>query len=275
MEQTPRDVATPLGRIRVSVAGDGPAMVFWPSLLMTGELWSAQVDRFAATHTTIAVDPPGHGASAPLTGPFTFDDCVEAITAILDDLAVEQAVLVGNSWGAMIGARCAALRPERVTAAVLLNGTASPAGLRQRIEYPLLVRASRLLGGIRGPLTGPALDAFLGPTTRRARPDVVARVRATIHAADPASVGHAVTSVVPQRPDQRGLLRAVTCPVLVVAGDEDATFPVSECAELAAAIPDAEFVVLPGVAHLAAVEVPDLVSELIDGFLARVPTRQK
>ncbi len=275
MEPMARDVATPLGRIRVSVAGDGPAMLFWPSLLMTGELWSAQVAHFAATHTTIAVDPPGHGASAPLTGPFTFDDCVEVITAILDDLAVEQAVLVGNSWGAMIGARCAALRPERVTAAVLLNGTASPSGLRQRIEYPLLVRTARLLGGIRGPLTGPALDAFLGPTTRRSRPEVVARVRAAIHAADPASVGHAVTSVVPQRPDQRGLLRAVTCPVLVVAGDEDATFPVAECAELAAAIPDAEFVVLPGVAHLAAVEVPDLVSELIDGFLARVPARQE
>jgi 3-oxoadipate enol-lactonase len=61
----------------------------------------------------------------------------------------------------------------------------------------------------------------------------------------------------------------------VVAGDEDATFPVAECAELAAAIPDAEFVVLPGVAHLAAVEVPELVSELISGFLARVPTRQR
>ncbi|MGI5127272.1 alpha/beta fold hydrolase [Pseudonocardia sp. CA-107938] len=269
MEPTPRDVATPLGRIRVSVAGDGPAILFWPSLLMTGELWSAQVARFAATHTTIAVDPPGHGASEPLTGPFTFDDCVEVITAILDDLAVDQAVLVGNSWGAMVSARCAATRPERVRAAVLLNGTASPAGLRQRIEYPLLVRAAALLGGIRGPLTRPALDAFLGPTTRRARPEVVARVRKAVHAADPASVGHAVTSVVPQRPDQRRLLQAVTCPVLVVAGDEDATFPVAECAELAGAIPHAEFVVLPGVAHLAAVEVPDVVSELIGGFLVR------
>lgn len=270
MESTIRDVATPLGRVRVATAGDGPAILFWPSLLMTGELWSAQVAHFAATHTAIAVDPPGHGASEPLTRPFTFDECVDVLTAILDELGIEQTVIVGNSWGAMIGATFAATRPERAAAAVLLNGTASPAGARQRIEYPVLVRAARLLGGLRGPLTRPALDAFLGPTTRRARPDVVARVRAAILAAEPASVGHAVTSVVPQRPDQRGRLGDVRCPVLVVAGDEDATFPVAECAELASAIPGAEFVVLPGVAHLAAVEVPDVVTTLIAGFLERV-----
>lgn len=269
MESISRDVATPLGRIRVQTAGDGPAMLFWPSLLMTGELWSAQVAHFSATHTTIAVDPPGHGASEPLTRSFTFDECVGVLTAILDELDIEQTVIVGNSWGAMIGATFAATRPERATAAVLLNGTASPAGTRQRIEYPLLVRAAKLLGGLRGPLTKPALDAFLGPTTRRSRPEVVARVRTAIRAVDPASIGHAVTSVVPQRPDQRGSLGGVRCPVLVVAGEEDATFPVAECAELASAIPGAEFVVLPGVAHLAAVEVPDIVTTLIAGFLER------
>ena len=92
MESIPRDVR-PLrsAGCGCQTAGDGPAILFWPSLLMTGELWSAQVAHFAATHTVIAVDPPGHGASEPLTGPFTFDDCVGVLTAILDELGVEQA----------------------------------------------------------------------------------------------------------------------------------------------------------------------------------------
>jgi 3-oxoadipate enol-lactonase len=279
VEFVERDVATVLGRVRVRVAGSGPVMVFWPSLLMTGELWSAQAAHFAPTRTVVLVDPPGHGASEPLTREFTFDECVDVLDAILDDVAASRAVLVGNSWGAMIGAAFAATHPGRVEAAVLLNGTASPAGWRQRVEFPLLGMAAKALGGIRGPLDKPVLDAFLGATTRRCRPEVVERVRAAVRACDAASVVHAVTSVVPRRPDQRSALRGITCPVLVVAGEEDATFPVAEVAELAGAIPDSEFVVLPGVAHLAAAEAPELVDELVDGFLARcagqVATRRR
>lgn len=73
--------------------------------------------------------------------------------------------------------------------------------------------------------------------------------------------------MVPDRPDQRALLASVTTPVLVVAGDEDATFPVAETAAMARAIPDAETVVLDGVAHLAGLENPGLVNGLIEDFV--------
>jgi 3-oxoadipate enol-lactonase len=78
----------------------------------------------------------------------------------------------------------------------------------------------------------------------------------------------AVTSVVPRRPDQRPLLAGISRPVLVVAGAEDATFPVQEVREMAGAIPGAGFAVLGGVAHLAALESPDAVIPLIEAFLA-------
>ena len=58
-------------------------------------------------------------------------------------------------------------------------------------------------------------------------------------------------------------------PVRVVAGDEDATFPVPETLAMAEAIPDASAVVLEGVAHLAALEDPPVVNRLIGEFVAR------
>jgi 3-oxoadipate enol-lactonase len=61
----------------------------------------------------------------------------------------------------------------------------------------------------------------------------------------------------------------VTAPVLVIAGDEDATFPVEETIAMAAAIPGADMTVLDGVAHLAALENPRLVNTLIRDFLGR------
>jgi len=137
------------------------------------------------------------------------------------------------------------------------------------VEFGLLLKVAEWLGGIRPPLTGKVLKSFLGPTSLRTRPDVVAFVRDTAQAADMESCSWAVRSVVSRRPDQRALLAGVRTPVLVVAGAEDSVFPNQETKVMADAIPGASFVVLDGVAHLAGLEDPKLINALVDDFLAR------
>jgi 3-oxoadipate enol-lactonase len=262
-------IDTALGRVRVQTRGTGEAIMFWPSLLMTGNMWAAQAEHFGAQRQVILVDPPGFGESQKLTAPFTFDTCARVIVDILDNLGLEKAHFVGNSWGGMIGGTFAATYPERIGSAVLMNCTASAAGTRQKIEYGFLLRMAGLLGGIRPPLTRSVLKAFLGPTTFTTRPDVVEFVRDSVQRVDLRSGAWAVRSVVPARPDQRALLSRVTTPVLVVAGVEDATFPLPETTAMAEAIPDGQLVELEGVAHLAALEDPSLVNKLIEEFVFR------
>lgn len=264
---------TELGRLHVQIGGDpaGGVMMFWPSLLMTGDMWAAQAEHFAATRRVVLIDPPGHGRSEKLTATFTFDQCARCIVAVLDDLGAATTDFVGNSWGGMIGATFAARHPDRIGAAVLMNCTGSAAGLRQKIEYGLLLRAATALGGIRTPLTRSVLKAFLGPTTLRSRPDVVAYVRDAVTRVDVDSAKWAVRSVVPNRPDQRALLARITSPVLVVAGAEDATFPLAETTAMARAIPAAKLVVADGVAHLAGLEDPPLTNRLIEEFVGAPP----
>jgi len=262
-------VDTALGKVRIRTEGTGEAIMFWPSLLMTGDMWSAQADHFSATRHVILVDPPGHGGSQKLTAPFTFDNCARVIVDILDSLGVQRTHFVGNSWGGMIGGTFSATHPERIGRAVLMNCTASAAGARQKVEYALLLRVAKALGGIRAPLTRSVLKAFLGPTTFRTRPDVVRYVRDTVEAVDISSGSWAVRSIVPSRPDQRSLFANISTPVLVVAGAEDATFGLQETAAMAEAIPDAQLVVLDGVAHLAGLEDPALVNNLIEEFVFR------
>jgi len=132
----------------------------------------------------------------------------------------------------------------------------------------VLTRSAQLLGGIRGPLKAPVRDAFLGPTARREKPEVVATVNELAAKVNITSGRHAVTSVVPRRPDQRELFGTIRTPVLVVAGGEDPTFPPAESEQMADAIPGARFVVLEQSAHLAALESPEEVNALIDDFLA-------
>jgi 3-oxoadipate enol-lactonase len=243
--------------------------MFWPSLLMTGDMWSAQADHFGRDHQVILVDPPGHGKSQKLTVPFTFAECEQCIVDVLDALDIERSHFVGNSWGGMIGGTFAATHPDRIGRAVLMNCTASAASRWQKLEYGALLRTAAVLGGVRPPLTRSVLKAFLGPTTFRSRQDVVAFVRDTVQADDLKSCAWAVRSVVPRRPDQRALFGAISTPVLVVAGVEDATFANAETKAMADAIPGAEFVVLDGVAHLAALEDPVLINRLVEDFLAR------
>jgi len=264
-----RTVDTVLGTVRVQVGGSGDPIMFWPSLLMTGDMWHGAADGLVGRSQVILVDPPGHGGSQPLTGMFSFGDCARCIVDILDGLGVDRTHFVGNSWGGMIGGTFAAMYPDRVGNAVLMNCTASPAGLRQKIEYGLLLRMAKLFGGVRPPLTKSVLKAFLGPTTFATRPDVVAFVRDTVQAVDIDSGSWAVKSVVPARPDQRSLFAKISTPVLVVAGVEDATFPLPETIAMAEAIPDAAIAVLEGVAHLAGLENPPLVNRLIEEFVFR------
>jgi pimeloyl-ACP methyl ester carboxylesterase len=118
-------IATLLGKINVHVVGNGPALVCWPSLLMTGEMWRGQVHHFASSHKMVLIDSPGHGESDPLNPHFTLEECALCLRQIVDQLEIEDCVLVGNSWGGMMGGVFVALYPSRTRAAVLMNCTAS------------------------------------------------------------------------------------------------------------------------------------------------------
>ncbi|NIH84869.1 alpha/beta fold hydrolase [Amycolatopsis granulosa] len=264
-----RDVPTSLGTLRVHLRGSGDPIVMWPSLLMDHTLWQAQAEHLSGRFTTVAVDPPGHGASSALRGTFTLDECAGVVIELLDALGFGRTHFLGNSWGAMVGATFAARHPDRVLTSTLMNGTASAAPRRQKAEFAALLAMAKLLRGIRPPLTRSVGKAFLGPTSLRTRPEVVARVIELARRNDVRSLTFAVTSVVSRRPDQRALLASIRTPVLVIGGREDATFPPRELEEMAAAIPGAELVFLEDAAHLAALEVPDVVNKLLDGFLTR------
>ena len=96
---TEQHVQTCLGSIRVRVSGAGPAMLFWPSLLMTGDMWASQAEHFADRYQVILVDPPGHGGSAPLTSEFTFVQCAQVVVDVLDALGS-----TGCTWSGTPGA---------------------------------------------------------------------------------------------------------------------------------------------------------------------------
>jgi len=230
---------------------------------------AGQVDHFASSHQMVLIDPPGHGESESLNRYFTLEECALCLSQILDQLEIEDCVLLGNSWGGMMGGVFAALYPNRTRAAVLMNCTASVADEAQKKEFLQMTSVLREQHTVPKAVVDLAINAFAGATTERTRPEVAEFIRSTVAAARADSVCWAIDSVVPRRTEHRGLLGAIRKPVLVVAGEEDRTFPVAETHAMAEAIPGSQFIVLPNVGHLAALEAPEKVNAAIDKFLEK------
>lgn len=267
---TEHHIRTRLGTLYVRVQGAGDPMLLLPSLLTDHALYAGQLDHFSDSYTTIAVDPPGQGRSERIGKRFTFQESAGAYVDVLDALRLPRAHVVGNSWGAMIGGTIAATAPDRVGCAVLMNGTASEAQRWDKFQLALLARTTRLAG--RPILVESAVvPRFLGVTTRKLRPDLITDLAAMIRRNDARSASYAVESIVVHRPDQHVLFDRITAPTLVIAGAEDASFPIPEVRRMAEAIPGSRFIVLDAVGHLAAYEAPELVNSLIDEFIGRHP----
>lgn len=238
---------------------------------MDGDMWTGVTEHLRSTLQVILIDPPGQGGSELLKRRFHLNESAECIPAVLDALAITRAHYVGNSWGGMIGGAFAARHPERVGAAILMNATAAPAGFRQKLEYMSLIYMVRMRGKVPPSLYPRAVKGFLGPTAERDQPELADYIKNVFSRLEAPSIAYAIESVVPRRPNQAPLFASIRTPVCVVAGDEDRTFPVAETRAMADAIPGAEFVCMPGVAHLAGLEQPLRVATLIRDFVGRHP----
>lgn len=140
-----------LAAFRLSESGDSvtPAVAVH-GITSHSRSWIAVARELDGRATLVAVDLRGRGASNALPPPYGLAAHARDTLAVLDRLEVERAVLVGHSLGAYVVARVAAEHPDRVSAAVLVDG-----GLRipgtERVEPQAF------------------LDAFLGPALARLR----------------------------------------------------------------------------------------------------------
>jgi len=113
-----------------------PTLVFIHGVLNDHSVWILQT-RYLAHHgfNVLAVDLPGHGRSGG-DAPSSVEEAAEFIEALLDGAGVQQAALIGHSWGSLIALETAARLKNRITKLALV-GTASPMKVS-----PALIEAS-------------------------------------------------------------------------------------------------------------------------------------
>ncbi|MEU0859348.1 alpha/beta fold hydrolase [Streptomyces griseofuscus] len=271
---TEKLIPTSLGLLNVRVGGrsTGPAMVFWPSLMMDGAMWRFQYEHFAPTHRVVLVDSPGHGRSDALRRIIDLKECADALVEILDALGIDRCVLVGNSWGGMLAGVFPAYHPERTAAAVGINCTASLPTAFESVWATALAAYLSVHARMPRLAARAAHSAFVGPTAEAGNPAFLRYIDVVLRN-DPKSVAWSLRSILIGRRDEHRLLATIPSdiPVLIIAGEEDSQFPVHVVRRMADAIEGSTFRVLPRTGHLAARENPHEVNAEIDAFLATHP----
>jgi pimeloyl-ACP methyl ester carboxylesterase len=234
-------------------------------------------EQLAARHRVILIDRPGAGWSARSGRRWSAPAAQAAmLREVLDRLGVLRAIVIGHSWGGALALAFALDHPQRTAALVLLSPP----------THPRLRRLARLYGPLAAPIFGwlfahtlalPLAGAAFGAGIRAAfapqRPPrhylknsaafLLLRPRAFIaNACDMADLQVFLAG-------QARRYGELTMPMVIVQGGSDGIVPLEKHATtLAAAVPHARLVVLPGTGHMPHYAATDRVLAEIENVAA-------
>ena len=211
-------------------------------------MWDPQVPALAERYRVVTYDTRGHGESPAPAGPYTVDDLVDDVLALLDRLGARRAHVAGLSLGGMTAMRLAAREPARVGRLALLATSARPD------PQGFLDRAVQARAGGTAALAPTVVGRWLTPGYAAAHPDLVARLEAMIAGAD--DEGYAACCEAVGGFDGRDDLARITAPTLVVSGAEDPALPPPHQQAIADGIAGARLVSVSPGAHLPNLEQP-------------------
>jgi pimeloyl-ACP methyl ester carboxylesterase len=255
--------------LHVEVEGDGdPALVLMHGFGGSARNWRPQQRALRSQCRVALFDVRGHARSdapddAAAYEPARFTDDV---ARVLDRIGAERAVVGGLSMGAGIAARFAIASPERVRGLVLASlPPGAGEGTRQR-DWALAFADALDCDGLAAAGARFAWGPDSGLDANAAK---LVKLGFAEHA--PHALAHTLRELLAVQPGAEALaaeLAPLAVPILLIAGERDSV-SVGPTQRLAAALPRAELVVVPGAGHAVNLEARDAVSAALAGFLAR------
>jgi 4,5:9,10-diseco-3-hydroxy-5,9,17-trioxoandrosta-1(10),2-diene-4-oate hydrolase len=266
-------------QVNVIDLGSGTPMVFIHGLSGSWQNWLEQLPVFGREHRVIAMDLPGFGRSPMPAEKITIPGFGRLVRALLDQLGVERAVVVGNSMGGFIGAEVAIQFPERVERLALVSAAGlSTDHARNENVLAALRRLERVLAAYTGWIGSRSDTLTRRPRARRMLFRIVAEHPEDLPA--PLVAEQLRGSGKPGFIDSldaltdypiRDRLPEIACPTLVVWGADDRLVPVADADGFERLIPDARKVVWPDTGHVAMLERPAAFNALLAAFVDEEP----
>ena len=245
--------------------GQGTPLVFLHAFPLSHVMWHPQKQALEGSYRVITLDLRGHGESDALLWNFTLDDYAKDVISLLNQLNIGQAVFIGLSMGGYILLSLYRNFPDRMAAMVLADTRAQADSQDGKSGRRAMAQLAHKEGV--SAIADVMLPKLLAPSTVQQRQDLVNQVRSMIcHT----PIEGIITDLMAMstRPDSSDMLHNITCPTLILVGEDDIATPVAESRFMAGRIPGSTLVIIPGAGHLSNFEQPAVFNHTLRNFLA-------
>jgi pimeloyl-ACP methyl ester carboxylesterase len=235
------------------VHGSGPAILLTHGYSATSEMWRGQIEALAADHTLVLWDMRGHGRSdsPPTAESYSEELTMSDMAALLDHVGAGSAVVGGLSLGGYMSLAFHAAHPDRVRALLVIDTGPGFKDDRARDSWNQYARsfADRFAAEGLGALAGRSPEQ--ASAMHRSADGLVLAARHMLTQRD----AHVIES-----------LPTIAVPTLVLVGADDEPFR-NATDYMAAKIPGATKVVVPGAGHAVNLDQPEAFDAAVRRFL--------
>jgi 3-oxoadipate enol-lactonase len=246
--------------LAVEVEGEGPAVLMVHGLGGTSNFYQVQAEALVGRFRVIRPDSAGAGRS-PVSDGISISSHADDLAAVLDQLGVDSAAVVGHSMATLVVRQLAARYPGKVSKLVLLGAVAEPSDAVRKAQRD---RAATLRERGTAAVAPGVVASAVSEATRRGKPEVAAFVRELVMRQDPEGYARnceALAAATDPGPVAPGL------PLLLITGSDDKTAPPAVSQALADAHGSATIEIIDGIGHWTAVEAAREVTDHLLKFL--------
>lgn len=237
-----------------------PTIVLSNSLGTDFRSWDRLTARLSPRFRIVRYDKRGHGLSQSTPAPYRIADHVGDLIGLVDHLGLDKFVMCGLSVGGLIAQGLAAQQPDRLQALILCD-TAAKIGTAdmwaQRIAAIEENGVEAIADGI--------MERWLSADFRSSRPEETAAWRNMLVRTTPD--GYLGTCAAIRDEDLTAEAANISVPTMCICGAEDGATPPDLVRGTAELIPGARFELIDNAGHLPCIEQPEVMDDLITGFL--------
>jgi len=253
-------------KMRVSVSGSGPPLLFVHGFPLNHHMWKAQIDWFQNHFTVIAPDLRGFGDTEITQGTISMKQHADDMNALLDSLKIEEPVIFcGLSMGGYIAWEFwnhFALRLHALILCDTRSGSDSEEGINNRLKMVNLV----LNHGPKS-ISSSMIPNLISEASQRDYPDLTKGLMDMIESTDREGIAASQRGMA-ERKDFTERLIDIRTPTLLIVGSEDRLTPPQVMKPMSSQLADAEYCEVPGAGHMSPMEAPIFVNEAMEAFLA-------
>lgn len=269
-------------QIYYHAVGKGKPLIFAYGIVCNALQWRYQTNFFKKKYQVVHFDYRGHNKSEKPknTHTLTIKGCAQDLYAVMNDLNIDSAILVGHSMGVNVITQFAALFPKKVTGLVAICGTVSDpfqtmfntdvsqigfeflklAYLKFPTQFPKIWKRT-----VPSPLSR-AITRLLGFNILHSKKEDVQIYLNGVSHQHPDTFFHLLQDMHEFQGDK--ILKKIKAPTLIIGGSQDLITPIKNQYALYRQLKkNAQFLRVPRGSHCSHVDMPEFVNLRIEKFL--------